>query len=136
MKHGKEDSLENEIANLCKELYYISETDSPVEAVSFNVPAGNSSADYVAAIGKSKNEFFEEIPADIFFSRLTREESWHTETERKRARQFADLWRLMKEKLKDIKVLRFGKIRIEIFVIGREKNSGRLVGIRTMSVET
>jgi hypothetical protein len=111
MKHGKEDSLENEIANLCKELYYISETDSPVEAVSFNVPAGKS-------------------------SRLTREENWHTETERKRARQFADLWRLMKEKLKDIKVFRFGKIRIEIFVIGREKNSGRLVGIRTMSVET
>jgi hypothetical protein len=41
----------------------------------------------------------------------------------------------MNDNLSGIRIFRFGRIRIDIFIVGRAK-SGRLIGVRTFAVET
>lgn len=135
MKFLDDEKLISAIADACRGLIYVSETDSPLEPVSFGVADGDKPSDYLAAMGKSTDERFEEVPADEFFQRLTRIEEWYTEAERDRARRFRNLFQLMNDNLSDIRIFRFGRIRIDIFIVGRAK-SGRLIGVRTFAVET
>lgn len=131
-----DDDLIAKIRSATDGLFYVSETDAPFEIVEFGFVNGNSLPDYISAMGKSSSDLPEQVSPEEFFSRLTRIESWFTETERERAGRYAVLWQLLQSGLEDIRVLRFGKIRIEIFVVGRAKNSGKLIGIKTVAVET
>lgn len=135
MNFPDDENLISAIADACRGLIYVSETDSPLEPVSFGVADGEKPSDYLAAMGKSADELFEEVPADEFFQRLTRIEEWYTEAERDRARRFKTLFQLMNDNLSGIRIFRFGRIRVDIFIVGRAK-SGRLIGVRTFAVET
>jgi len=119
----------------CKGLIYVSETDREFEPVWFDISANKTSADYLDKLRNCTDGASEEVPADEFFQRLSRIEDWYTESERRRAKGFADLFALMKSNLSDIRVFRLGRIQVEIFIVGIAK-SGRLIGVKTSAVET
>jgi hypothetical protein len=125
------EALRNALGNVCRGLFYISETDSEITPV--------------LAVGKrSLVEFANESvpdspietkPAEDFFQRLIKDREWHGEDERKRVRRFRKLSKVIFENLEDVAVLRVGRIRIDIFVVGYDAD-GNIAGIATRSVET
>jgi len=92
-------------------------------------------ADLIADLQKEFGAAYSEVPFDDFFARLTRTEDWHTPIQKRTAKKFRLLKNLLRANLRDVCVLRFGKIRIDIFVTGLDEN-GDLAGIRTRAVET
>jgi hypothetical protein len=77
----------------------------------------------------------EEIELRTFFEKLTRDRDWHNGAQQRLTKRFAELEKLLTENLDDCKVFRFGTIRIDIFVVGRD-GEGNLAGVRTVAVET
>jgi hypothetical protein len=79
-------------------------------------------------------------PAEVrdfheFFERLTRDRDWFGDAERARAKKFLELQKLLEENLVDLKVFRFGRIRIDIYIVGLDTD-GNLSGVSTFAVET
>lgn len=135
---GKQPSsaeLQKNLEKACEKLIYISETDSPVE------PFLDSTIDEITkdsvskVLGRKPAEVVEEIELRTFFEKLTRDRDWHNDTQRRLTKRFADLEKLLVENLDDPKVFRFGTIRIDIFVVGRDAD-GNLAGVKTAAVET
>lgn len=129
------DDLVQAIATACFGLVYISETDAPIEA--FLRPGNHETpwAELMAALEKEFGTDSKEISVEEFFGRLTTEDDWNTPVQRRAAKKFHTLRKLLEKSLSDLHVFRFGRIRIEIVVAGRDAN-GNLAGIKTKSVET
>jgi nuclease A inhibitor-like protein len=127
--------LQKDLEKACEKLIYISETDSPVE------PFLDSAIDEIIkdtvarALGRKPAEAVEEMELRAFFEKLTRTRDWHNDAQRRLMKRFADLEKLLVENLDDPKVFRFGTIRIDIFVVGRDAD-GNLAGVKTVAVET
>ena len=115
--------LDEAIATACEGLIYMSETDAPV------LPLSGSDAKEITD-GPTQ-----EISFDDFFQRLTEIKDWHGEREKERAKKFSELRKLLEENLRNLKVLRTGKIRINIYVVGTDIN-GHMMGVTTKAVET
>jgi hypothetical protein len=128
-------SLRERIANICSGLTFVSETDAPVEL--FDPGVGNeiSVADLIRAAEKKPNTFAEVQDAAAFLDRLSEIKSWYTEEEKRNAKRFARLRKVLTSELADLKMFRIGAIQIDIFVVGRDR-AGNSVGIRTRAVET
>jgi hypothetical protein len=119
----------------CEGLIYVSETDALVEPF-FSAEIEESTARELAPfVDPSKRGHVEELKFDRFFERLTRSREWQGAKEKKRAKKFSNLRELLEENLTDLKVFRFGKIRIDIFVVGVNRENKR-AGVRTQVVET
>lgn len=112
--------FKEELENACEGLVYISETDAAVE------PFFDE---------EFSEENFEEIGFHEFFKKLTRNREWFGREEKRRAARFAKLRDVLEENLTDLKVYRSGRIKIDIFVVGKDE-SGRFAGVRTRAVET
>ena len=113
--------LFHEIERACAGLIYVSETDEPVTAFAGSVTGSNQPVE--------ERDFAE------FFSRLTANRDWHGAADKTKAKKFLALQKLLEENLRDLRVLRFGERRIDIFIVGTD-NDGRLMGVRTKAVET
>jgi len=128
-------SLASRLESACDGLIFISETDTPI------TPFGGGPANEITSqiileqTGRSPNEPVEERDFDEFFDRLTTIREWYGEEEKARAKKFLELYTLLKESLQDRKVFRIGRIRLDIYAVGRDQQ-GRLVGISTHAVET
>ena len=70
-----------------------------------------------------------------FFTRLTADQSWHTPLQTRAVKKFRSLRTLLRSNLTELSVHRFGRIRIDILVVGRDA-AGNVAGIRTRAVET
>lgn len=127
--------MTTKIAMLCDGLIYISETDAPV--IPFvGARAGAVSAETIASQGRfSFDAPIEEKDAHAFFGILTKSESWHSATDRERAKKFLELETLLEENLRDLKVFKIGRVRLDIYAVGIDAG-GDLVGIKTQAVET
>jgi len=129
------DSFAASVARASDGLIYISETDADI------IPFTGEKVDEVTAsavaaqAGLPPEAPVEEVDAELFFERLTRPRDWHGERERERAVRFAGLRSVLKAHLKDLKVFRFGRIRIDIYVAGKS-GDGCLAGVMTRAVET
>lgn len=138
MKHKsskRQPSLKNRIESACEGLVYISETDSPIEAVFRDDVKEPTSKDLLRSLERARETATESSDPEDFFHRLTSAKKWHTKEQTKDVGRFKKLQRLLEKELDDIRVIRIGKIRIEIYVIGKTKN-GEAAGIKTFSVET
>lgn len=116
-------------------LTYMSETDAPV--LMYAGPAAENVA-YETILQQAVEERdarVEEVSVDQFFQRSTEIKDWFGEAEKARAKKFLTLKKLLEESLRDLKVFKVGSVRIDIFVVGIDPD-GRLMGIRTMAVET
>jgi len=120
---------------LCDGLIYISETDAPVTPfVGARADAVNAET-IVSQAGLPVDEPVEEKDVRVFFSRLTKIKTWHTPADRERAKKFLELEKLLEENLRDLKVFKVGRIRIDIYAVGIDA-AGNLAGIKTRAVET
>lgn len=129
------DKILSEISRACEGLVYISETDSPITA--FLSGPGNDETDEetLSHITSASNNDVEEIDFHLFFERLIAERDWHGAKEKERAQKFRALKSTLEDNLSELKVFKIGRVRKEIFVVGRDKDN-RLMGVRTESVET
>lgn len=128
-------SLKERIEKTCKGLVYVSETDAPIEVFfnsSMDVPIVK---ELLSFRGKEDEPTTTSTETGNFFKRLTTEKEWHTEVQSRNARRFKKLQQLLEKELEDIRIIRVGRVRIEIYVIGKSKN-GEVAGIKTFSVET
>jgi len=135
MKNAAENiTFTERLKKACSGLTYISETDAAIEPLTTG-KIGTTEAEMLKAIGKDEKTQNGNVTFEDFFERLTAARDWHGLVEKKRTKGFVKLEKLLRENLKDIKVFRFGKIRIEIFVIGTD-SEGRIAGVKTNAVET
>ena len=122
----KGEKLLAEIRKSTAGLAYISETDAPVE------PYSASSVEFQKLTDETRPK---EMSSREFFARLTAERDWYGEREKETARQFALLEKLLEQNLRDLKVFKFGRIQIDIYVAGFDDDD-TLMGIKTKAVET
>jgi hypothetical protein len=138
MKHkssSREQSLIDRIADACDGLTYISETDAPIEAFANDELKEPTAKELLRSLGAIGEAVTESGNPDDFFQRLTRVRDWHTREQSKTVNRFKKLQQLLEKELDEIRVIRIGKIRIEIYVIGKSK-TGEVVGVKTFAVET
>lgn len=123
------------IEKACGGLVYISEIDADIE------PFAGSEADRVDSdtaskyAGKQAAAPIEERDFEEFFRRLTTVREWHGDAEIEKAKKFQVLYELLREDLRQIKVFRVGRVRLDIFVVGLDKY-GSVAGVKTRAVET
>jgi hypothetical protein len=117
-------------------LLYPSETDAPVVPVIWPAEQTELTAAAVARLaGHTADLVIEESTLQWFFGRVTPVREWYDEYGRERSRRFAALESLLRENLRGIRVIRFGTIAIEVYVVGVDA-SDRIAGISTQVVET
>jgi hypothetical protein len=129
----KGEKLLAEIEKSTAGLFYISETDAPIE------PYSGGAADAVDVSHFIPNEVkggtVQELSPKTFFARLTTPQDWYGAKEKDIARRFLGLESLLEENLDDLTVFRIGSIQIDIYVVGLDTD-GDLVGIKTKAIET
>ena len=126
--------LSERIAALCEDLVYVSEIDSEVKSI-FAETEGN-----IQKLKKLHNELKRLLSdnngkLEIFREKLTRSREWHSSRHAKNAEGFRRLFSLLSEELSGVSLLRFGKIEIEIYVVGSDVE-GNLQGFVTKAFET
>ncbi len=131
----KKEGFDDAIGKGCEGLFYISETDAEVQPFFGGRVADGIKESLMETLGPETNTAAIEQPFEEFFSRLTKIQSWFTPVETERVERFLKLQKLLADNLKDLTVLRIGRIRIDIYVVGIDE-SGKLAGIRTKAVET
>jgi len=115
----------------CRGLTFISETDA--ELLPFHHAFGRGANLKLA--GQTARAPVEEPDFEEFFARLTIEKDWFGDEEKQRAERFARLRGVLREHLRDLRILRSGRIHIDILIAGIDQ-SGHLAGVRTWAVET
>jgi hypothetical protein len=112
------------IREATKGLTYPSESDYPLDAVSF--PASAATAhDALQEIADRRGNV-ETIPPQTFWKELEGVDG---------AEGFVNLRRVMETNLTSLSVVRIGQAKIDVYVLGRAK-SGQWIGFHTVSVET
>ena len=131
---GSDARLLEAITEACRELQFVSETDADITPFSAPHPESRSALAYLKALDVAQQEI-EERDFERLFERLTAEKDWHGPRENKRAAQFEKLRKILSDGLEDLRVIRVGKIRIDIYIAGISA-SGNLLGVKTKAIET
>lgn len=127
--------MKQTLKSLTKDLIYISETDAEIVPFVLGKAEDVTAKDLLAQLGRPAATPVETVNAEAFFARLTAVNDWFGPRERQRAKRFQELKQLLDEELTDLKVFKIGKIQIDIYIVGSDKE-GRLAGVRTKAVET
>lgn len=128
------EELRKSLERVCEGLTFESETDADIEPFFF--PTENRRLeDAVIETFKLPEKSYKQVDASYFFSRLTVDRPWHSEEEISRRKAFREIEELLSNNLDRLTCLRFGSVRVRIFVAGLDRE-GNAVGITTLSVET
>lgn len=131
----KESNLREQLTSVCRGLIYTSETDSKVDPF-FGCKTKSITKKIVLEMtGSQTSSHIDEVGFDKFFERLTAEREWYVTAQRKNAKGFAKLKKLLESELKKIRVFRIGRIRIDTYVVGIDCE-GNIAGVKTFAVET
>lgn len=127
-------NFREDLIEASKNLFYQSEIDSEIEVFfedrdKFENPGQKNSADFLSNVEARETDF------EDFFKDLTVIEDWFEKEEIETAEKFKRLRDLLFQNLENLKVYKIGKIEIEIYIAGFDKN-GNLAGIKTKAVET
>jgi hypothetical protein len=129
------DRAEESIARAAEGLIFISETDAAIELFRWE-EANEVTVDAVRNMAEIADDSpVEEADVDDFFSKLTVKKEWFGDRETERAERFADLYTELRANLRDLRVFRFGRIQISIYIVGVDAE-GNLAGVMTKAVET
>lgn len=128
-------SLVDAIVAATNGVIFVSETDSPVLVFAGDDTGTDARETILRHAGLAGDTLTEEVQFDVFFAQLTTIKDWFGEAEMTRAKKFLRIKKLLEENLCDLKVYRFGRIRVDIYAVGIDAD-GRLLGIKTKAVET
>jgi hypothetical protein len=118
---------------LSEGLLFMSETDAPLDyyeldpAKSLEWPP-STGGQFLQLIGEDPEAHVEKLAPEKFFRDLRPGNEGRED-------QVAALQRAMTEELRNLEGFRVGEIQINIFVLGTD-DSGRVIGLQTLSVET
>ena len=132
---SRTNDLKEQLTKLSEGLFYISETDSPIEVFEVVGTHELSAKEILKQTGHALSEPIEEVSFESFFGRLTTIREWYGDFEKLRAGRFGELKQKLATSLGEPRVFRIGKIRIDIYVVGFDENRN-VLGIRTKAVET
>ena len=130
----EEKSFVEEIQEIVKDVYYISETDSEIFPFVGEQAEEVSGEVILKQLGRG-GDSVEERNFETFFKRLTEKQEWFGDEETRTANQFSELEKLLMKNLRDIKVFKIGRIEVDIYFIGLDKDN-ILKGVWTKAVET
>jgi hypothetical protein len=117
-------------------LNYPSETDSPWETFAWPTVQGDPTGAGVRNQGGHKRRApVAEQSVDEFFAPLVAEQDWYGDAERATMTKYRTLRDTVKRVLTNPKVVRIGRRKIAVYVVGGAKEGG-WAGLRTTSVET
>ena len=130
-------SLKDEIISLSFDLMYPSESDEKIEYYEMEVSTDErlSLANFRMYNGIRPEIEIEEMDFELFFKPLIKMEDWFGEDEKKWAEDSLKLKQLMSDRLKDIQILKVGKIEIEVYLFGKSEEC-KWEGIKTKLIET
>ncbi len=118
-------------------LLFLSETDAPFEAVDLGVqPREGFSPAYLAQLlGKPAGTRTETQEIGYCLRNMTRAREGASAERQAEAERFRQLQELLLASLSDAQAYRFGERRVEVYLLGWT-GEGRLVGLKTLAVET
>ena len=130
-------SLKDEIISLSSDLMYPSESDEKIEYYEMEVSTDErlSLANFRMYNGIRPEIEIEEMDFELFFKPLVKMEDWFGEDEKKWAEDSLKLKQQMSDRLKDIQILKVGKIEIEVYLFGKSEEC-KWEGIKTKLIET
>lgn len=129
----EEKTFSQQIQEIVKDLYYISETDSEIFPFVGERAENISAETLLQQLGRKDS--VEERDFEDFFKRLTDMQEWFGDTETTAANKYSALKELFLKNLKDIKVFKIGKIEVDIYIVGLGAEN-IIAGAWTKAVET
>ncbi len=126
-------NFSDQIGEIVKDLYYISETDSEIYIYVGRKATEVSATEITDQLGRKDS--VEERDFYDFFARLTQYKDWFGEEEKKTADKFSELKKVLCENLVEKKIFKLGKINVDIYFVGLD-GENVLKGIWTKAVET
>ena len=130
-------SLKDEIISLSSDLMYPSESDEKIEYYEIEVSTDErlSLANFRMYNGIRPEIEIEEMDFELFFKPLIKIEDWFGDDEKKWAEDSLKLKQLLLENLKEIKILKVGRIEIAVYLFGKSEEN-KWEGIKTKLIET
>ena len=128
-------NLSEQIKNAAEGLWYISETDAEIFPFTGSKSKEVTKETLLAQIGKPSDAPVEERDFEQMFERFVKIQDWFGDEEKETAAKFAALKELLKKNLTDLKVFKVGRIDLDIYFVGLDKD-GNLAGIQTKATET
>jgi hypothetical protein len=128
------DNQTEKIRTAASSLFYISETDAPLETIEFSETSKDAIVEKIKKASVS-GDHLEEQSLEYFFRNHVKEYPEHGAEEKAQIQKFKSLMQTLKENLSDIHVYRVGSIQIDAYIIGKLK-SGKYAGLKTRLVET
>jgi hypothetical protein len=117
-------------------LTYPSETDAPWTAFAWPDAAGPPTGEGVRRRGRHKPDApVEERSVDELFAPLVQEQGWYGDEEKADAAKNRSLLAAVQGLLTQPKVVRVGKRKVAVYVVGQAKEGG-WAGLKTTAVET
>ena len=120
-----------ELRRAAEGLWYMSESDYPLEAVRLEGAEGPSRGRLVELAGAGEGAEIETRSAEEFF----RDSAAVRAGEPPRPDSFRGVLKVLRENLADVKVYRVGTVNVAVYALGRSPSRGWL-GLRTRVVET
>jgi histidine triad (HIT) family protein len=131
------DPLLSQLGQLAQGLWYMSESDYPLEPVSSSSPLTNERLVELAQPESPTGTSVERLGLAEFLRHHTSEDHGGMLDDLALTRRFQALESFMKKELDDVYVYRVGgEPRIVILALGTTKDGQQLVGFRTVSIET
>ncbi len=134
-RRSTSDNLAEHIKNAAEGLYYISETDAEIAPFIGQTSQAVTTEKLLEQTGDAADSAVEQRDFTDFFSRLTKIQDWFGDEEKANAQKFVRLKEVLENNLRELKVFKVGKIRLNIYVVGLDEND-KLLGIKTKAVET
>ena len=130
-------SLKDEIISLSSDLMYPSESDEKIEYFEMEVSTEDKlSIAYFRMYNGVRPEIeIGEMDFELFFKPLIKIEDWFGDDEKKWAEDSLKLEQLLLEKLKEIKILKVGRIEIAVYLFGKSEEK-KWEGLKTKLIET
>jgi len=127
-----------QLTNLTEGLYFMSESDYPIEVVStdnFQARTADELLSQIVGNEKLTSSIIDFLDIDVLFRNSTKIEDWMGEDEKATADKFHRLANFVKENCSDVKVCKIGEVEKEVYIIGHTIDNQWIV-LKTMSIET
>lgn len=129
--------MQEELLSLLEDLLFPSESDEPVDYISFeNVrgagPLTIEAFRCVAALPEST--LIQERDPVEFWSKVTEYHEWYDDFEQRRTASFQKIKLLLEENLTGLQYFEVGEVEVKLFVLGRSED--KIEGITTTAIRT
>lgn len=130
-------SLINILKQASDGLLFMSESEYPFEVFLWDAPEQKDiTPEFILQkIGLPLDTPVGVVELDSFFEVAIAEQDWHSSEDKMTVKKYQNIVKVLKENLYDIKVMRFGTINIDVYIIGKTPDS-HLAGLSTKVVET